>query len=108
MPQNALSIDEMEPVFWDLIQANLYAKEYLRTDTTIDIKLYMASAEKAVFEKHKVSSKDFFDTYAYYLREPVDFNRMLDTMMVRHKEIPVEMKHGKKTKRDSLKLNVDE
>lgn len=107
-PGNALSISQMEPVFWDLIQANLYAREYVRNDTSIDIKAYMAGAELYIFNKHKVKSKDFFDTYAYYLRTPEEFNRMLDTMMVRHKDIPDEIKHGQRATRINQKIISDE
>lgn len=107
-PKQALSVDQMEPVFWDLIQANLYAREYLRNDTSLDVRAYMAGAERQIFEKHKVNSKAFFDTYAYYLRNPETFNRMLDTMMVRHKELPEEMKHGQREKRLNQKKLSDE
>jgi hypothetical protein len=107
-PANALTVAQMEPVFWDLIQANLYAREYLRSDTSLDIRAYMAGAEQHIFEKHKVNSKDFFDTYAYYLRTPEEFNRMLDTMMVRHKEVPEEIKHGRRATRLNQKIVSDE
>lgn len=103
-----LPFEKMEVVLWDIIQINAYANTILIKDTSIDLRTKMAGLEKTVFEKHKVDSKVFFETYDYYMSDPKLYVELMDSIMVHNKLKPEDYLPPVKERRNDLKIDQNE
>lgn len=87
LPSGVLAPEKMQAVFWDYLKADVYANEFLSTDTSKDAKQENARLQLEVFKKHHVSKADFYKSYQYYLKHEALMKDMVDTMMVRQQKI---------------------
>lgn len=103
-----LPFEKMEVVLWDIIQINAYANTILIKDSTVDLPVKMAELEKAVFEKHKVDGKVFFETYEYYMSDPKLYVELMDSIMVHNKVKEENYLKPVKERRNELKIDQNE
>ena len=87
VPNGILGSEKMQAVFWDYIRADVYANEYVRQDTTKRVNEESARLQQQVFDLHKVSRKQFYDSYEYYLHHQGKMKPILDTMLVRQQQV---------------------
>lgn len=104
-PAQLLDKSKMEMVLWDIVKINVYGKNVLSKDTTLDVRDQMAALERGVFEKHKVSSEVFYESFDYYLRNPDVLVTIMDSMMVHNADLPIDTTIKKKRKDLKLQLN---
>lgn len=86
VPEGILKPEKMQAVFWDYIRADVYANEYLRLDSTKNVMVESARLQEQVFNLHKVSRQEFYESYEYYLRHQEKLKTVLDTMLVREQQ----------------------
>ncbi len=101
IPGNVLGMEKMQAVYWDYIQADVFANEFVRRDSSKDMLIESARLQNKVFALHKVSKETFYKSYQYYLGKPLLLKELLDTMLVRQPKI-YEKQQLQKRKRDSI------
>lgn len=79
-PKNVLSVNTMKVVMFDMLKADEWYARQLVGDTLMlkvkeDIPLY-----EQVFAVHKLTKKQFFDSYHYYEAHPVAYKELIDSL----------------------------
>ena len=92
IPEGVLPLEKMQAVFWDFLRADIYADDFLRADSSLNIEKESAVLQNTVFKKHKVSRDSFLKSYRYYSDHPALMKDMLDTMLVRQQKMPRNIK----------------
>lgn len=87
VPDGILKPEKMQEVFWDYMRADLYAHDYIRRDSSKDANLENIKLQQQVFQLHKVTKKEFYDSYDYYLKHQGLMKALMDTMLVRQQKI---------------------
>jgi hypothetical protein len=87
IPKDILPTEKMQAVYWDYLQADAFANDFVRRDTTKDPNLENAKLQIQLFKLHKVSKEQFYKSYDFYVNHNELMKDMLDTMLVRHKDI---------------------
>lgn len=89
LPYGILEPQKMQSVFWDYIRADVYAKDFIKkdssgNDTTENIKL-----QNKVFNFYNISRKDFYKSYDYYAAHPDLMNVLMDSMLAKQNRIKI-------------------
>ena len=79
-PKNVLPVNTMKVVMFDMLKADDWYARIIVGDTLMkkvkeDIPLY-----EQVFAVHKLTKKDFFDSYHYYESHPVAYKELVDSL----------------------------
>jgi hypothetical protein len=85
LPSGVLEPEKMQAVYWDYLQADVFANEFVRKDSSKSPELENARLLKKIFNFHHISKETFFKSYQYYLNHQVLMKDMIDTMLVRQK-----------------------
>jgi hypothetical protein len=95
LPEGILAPEKMQIVFWDYLRSDIYAEDFLKADSSLNIQKESAALQKELFEKHHVSRDDFFRSYRYYSDHPELMRNMLDSMVARQQRMPANSKRKK-------------
>ena len=87
LPEDILEPQKMQAVFWDYIRADVYAKDFIKkdssgSDTTQNIKL-----QSKVFSFYNITRKDFYKSYDYYTIHPDLMNVLMDSMLAKQNRL---------------------
>jgi hypothetical protein len=79
-PKNVLPVNTMKVVMFDMLKADDWYARIIVGDTLMqkvkeDIPLY-----EQVFAVHKLTKKQFFDSYHYYESHPVAYKELVDSL----------------------------
>jgi hypothetical protein len=79
-PKNVLPVNTMKVVMFDMLKADEWYARKLVGDTLMlkvkeDIPLY-----EQVFAVHKITKKQFYDSYHYYEAHPVSYKELVDSL----------------------------
>ena len=79
-PKNVLPVNTMKVVMFDMLKADEWYARKLVGDTLMlkvkeDIPLY-----EQVFAVHKITKKQFYDSYHYYEAHPVAYKELVDSL----------------------------
>jgi hypothetical protein len=79
-PKNVLPVNTMKVVMFDMLKADDWYARIIVGDTLMqkvkeDIPLY-----DQVFAVHKLTKKQFFDSYHYYESHPVAYKELVDSL----------------------------
>ena len=79
-PKNVRPVDAMKVVMFDMLKADEWYARKLVGDTLMlkvkeDIPLY-----EQVFAVHKITKKQFYDSYHYYEAHPVAYKELVDSL----------------------------
>lgn len=107
VPGSVLPLEKMQDVYWDYLRADIYANETVRNDSARSPRKENLRLQQMVFDKHKVSAKDFYKSYDYYLRNPVLMGRLIDTMTVRQQAKIDTLRLRKEAEIKAAKQDVD-
>ena len=77
-----LSKKKMQAVLWDIMQADVYANQMIKHDTTKNSAVENAKLQQQIFTIHKISRSTFDKSYAYYQAHPNDMQTILDSLSV--------------------------
>ena len=75
-----LGKEKMQAVLWDMLQADAFAQNFIKKDSSRKELTEVASLQKKIFELHKVSREDFTASYDYYSTQPEVMKAMLDSV----------------------------
>jgi hypothetical protein len=83
VPGNILTPNEMKLAMIDMIKADEYINTVLIKDTTIDKKITRTELYENIFQRHKTSRKQFYDSYTYYQQHP-DLHKILFDSLINY------------------------
>lgn len=86
MPPDILKPDRMKAVLWDFIRADIYANDFLKLDSNVNINRESAALQQGVFEKHKISRQVFYESYRYYSDHPELMRDVLDSLIIQEQK----------------------
>lgn len=81
-PSGILEPERMKAVLWDVIKADAFTNEFIKKDSSNDAVKENVKLQQQIFAIHKISKKEFYDSYGYYKTNTVLFKNMLDSMVV--------------------------
>ena len=81
--EDILSPARMQGVMWDYVQADVYSYEFLKKDSLINADSSHMVLLTSIFDRHKISKKDFFRSYDFYLSHPDQLNPILDSIIAK-------------------------
>ena len=82
VPKEYIQPDEMGKILWDMSLAEDLVENMNRRDTANKKTKILVEYQK-VFGLHKITEKQFRDSYDYYTTHPAIFNLMLDSVHAR-------------------------
>lgn len=75
---------KMEPILIDYINAEAYAKELCRMDSSKNDTIESMRLQTQVFKKHKITRSDFYKNFNYYNNHPELMMGLLDSIIAHH------------------------
>jgi len=82
-PKNVLGETKMEAVMWDFIRADVFTTDFVSKDSGQDMVNKNVALQKKIFEQHKVSREDFYQTYQYYLAHTNQLATLMDSIVAK-------------------------
>lgn len=83
LPAGILHTDKMQSVLWDIVLAEAYTNEFIKKDSLKNAEIENAKLQQQIFSIHKISKKEFYDSYSYY-NDHVDLMKtLLDSITAR-------------------------
>ena len=82
MPDGILKPDKMQAVLWDVIKADAFTTEFIKSDTTKNAAAENLKLQQQIFAIHKITKDDFYTSYDYYKLNTPLFKKILDSMIV--------------------------
>jgi len=80
-PKDLITEEKMTKVLWDYMKADAYTLEFFKKyDTTRNDTLQNVRYQKAIFEYHKITPGQFFESYRYYCTHPEKMRVILDSI----------------------------
>lgn len=76
VPFGILSVNQMTPIVWDMVEADQYAATLVKDSAHIDLKMERLRLYEQVFRSHDVSREKFEKSYNYYKEHP-EINQIL-------------------------------
>jgi hypothetical protein len=83
VPSGILKPDKMQAVMWDVLQADVFASEYIRVDSSKNILHENIRLQKKIFSLHQTSREQYYKSYEFYKTKPELMRVMLDTLAAR-------------------------
>ena len=80
-PKNIIPPGQMQLVLWDYMQADVYAADIIKLDSSKRDTVENILLQKAVFNKYGIHRKKFYESYAYYQKHPEQMKTMIDSMV---------------------------
>lgn len=87
LPDGILEPEKMQAVYWDVLQADIFTKEFIK-DTSTNPSTANARLQLSIFQKHGTNREQFYQSYKYYLDHSKLMRDLVDTMLVRQKKMP--------------------
>ena len=70
----------MKPVIWEMLQADYYTNQFVRTDSTRNPQREMAAMQEQIFRRHGISRTEYEKSYAYYSGKPDLMKALMDSV----------------------------
>ncbi len=80
---NILSPETMQAVLWDVLQADAFTQNYIKAKGSKNDSIENAGLQQKIFQLHKISRQDFYNSYNYYAARPEEIRRILDSISAR-------------------------
>lgn len=80
-PKGILKQDKMQDVFWDYLNADIYANEYLINDSSKNVDIENLKLQDKIFKLHLTSREEFYKSYTWYSNHQESMKLMLDSMI---------------------------
>jgi len=92
-PPNAIPLDKMKVVLWQLMQADEYYARASVIDTTLKLEKKNVQLYKQIFALNKVDRAAFYATLTYLQKRPIEFKELMDSTYAL-------------SKREKMRLNI--
>jgi len=80
IPKEVIPQKEMEKILWDMLLADRFNSQYVARDTTKKLKLENLKMYDEVLQLHKISKKQFIESFNFYLQRPDLTKKMFDSL----------------------------
>ncbi|MEO8770993.1 MAG: DUF4296 domain-containing protein [Ferruginibacter sp.] len=87
LPEGILEPQKMQNVFWDYIRADVYTKDIMKKDSTINDTTENIKLQNKIFSFYKIDRTDFYKSYDYYEAHPDLMNVLMDTILAKQNRI---------------------
>ena len=104
LPSGILKSEKMQAVLWDVILAESYTSQFIKKDSLKDDSLENARLQQQIFAIHKISSKEFYDSYNYYSSHAELMNALLDSMTTKGEKEREKLIYSKPVKSTRISL----
>lgn len=101
-PDGVLEPEKMQAVYWDYLRADVYTKELLSKDSSLQLDSANVVFQQQLFNKHKISKESFYKSYNFYTSHQLLMRDMLDTMLVRQQQILQQQTDSIQKRTDSI------
>jgi Domain of unknown function (DUF4296) len=83
LPEGILKPEKMQAVLWDVLRADVFTNDFIKKDSTKKPEQELVKLQQQIFAIHKVSKKEFYNSYEFYKTHPEIMQPMLDSMINR-------------------------
>ena len=104
-PEGILQKDKMSAVLYDYLAADIYVREFIAKDSTLNDQVESARRQAAIFKKHNVSKETFYKSLAYYTQNAQDFLPILEAVKSHAEVMDSVERKGRKREPKNLRLN---
>jgi len=77
---SVLSIDEMKPIIWDMLNADNWYMQTSIMDTSFQNKRKNIIFYDKIFKQYDITKEQFYKSYSYYELHPVKMKILLDSV----------------------------
>jgi Domain of unknown function (DUF4296) len=82
LPAGVLKPQKMQAVMWDVIRADVFTADFIKKDSSKNAAAENLKLQQQVFAIHKITSKEFYSSYDYYLSHTAEFKILIDSMVI--------------------------
>jgi hypothetical protein len=79
-PSGVLGKEKMQSVMWDIIRAEVFTEQFMKKDSSKNIAMENLKLQNAIFSIHKVTRRQYFRSYDYYISHTDLIRLVLDSM----------------------------
>jgi hypothetical protein len=79
-PLRKLSIEKMQEVMWDIIEADVFTDRFIKKDSLKNASVENMKLQNKIFALHKVTRADYYESYEYYTVHADLMKVILDSM----------------------------
>jgi hypothetical protein len=72
--------EEMKSILWDVVNAQVWAGEIARKDSTVTAAAETKILSRKVFEIHRTDSAHFNNSYQWYVKHPAVLKLIFDSL----------------------------
>jgi hypothetical protein len=83
IPDGVLSKPEMQSVLWDIMQADAFAKTYIKKGGAVNDSIENIRLQKQIFAIHHTTKDVFYKSYTYYSSQPEEMRIILDSIILK-------------------------
>lgn len=80
IPKNILTREKMQWVLWDVVRSQSFTDLFIGKDSSKNKPLENAKLQMQVFELHKITKAQFYESYQFYIDHPMLMQVMLDSL----------------------------
>ncbi len=80
IPSDIIKPAEMKSILWDVLRSQTLANEMSVRDSTIKVAIQTKELTRKAFEIHKTDSAQFNKSYNWYVRHPLQFKVIFDSI----------------------------
>lgn len=80
IPSDVLPPQKMRKVMWEIFQADYYAEQFVRRDSSRNAVLESAGMQEQIFRRHGVSRKEYEESYRFYTGHPDLMKALMDSI----------------------------
>jgi len=80
IPADVLPPAKMQPVLWDVLQADEIAGTYVSTDSSFAALAKHAAYYQTIFQLHKTNEQTFKNSIRFYMNHPALLKPILDSL----------------------------
>ncbi|HEY5370945.1 MAG TPA: DUF4296 domain-containing protein [Hanamia sp.] len=80
IPSDIIKPEEMKSIMWDVMRSQTLATQMSLKDSTINVAIQTKELTKKTFEIHKIDSAQFSKSYNWYVRHPLRFKVIFDSL----------------------------
>jgi hypothetical protein len=83
IPEGIIAPQKMQLVFWDYIRADVFARDFIKKDSSRNDTLENIKLQNKIFSFYHISREDFYKSYDFYIDHPELMGVLMDSMIAK-------------------------
>ncbi len=83
VPFGIIEPTDMENILWEQMKADIFAKEFIAKNTSLDVVKENLAIQQKIFDKYKIEQKYFYKSYKYYLAHEDMLKMIVDSIVAK-------------------------